>query len=87
MIALSLLYLFAKKAILIVGLMLVAGHNLLDGIVMEGESVGSIICIFYISGFVYRSPDFLVSLAYLRSFLDWINGLGVLFRFALPKGF
>ena len=88
MIALSLLIYLPKKAILVVGLILVAGHNLLDGIVMEGESVGSIL--WYILHQRVRlqlSPDFLVSLAY--PVIPWIGlmALGYCFGTLYQKGF
>ena len=43
MICLSFLIYFPRKVILIIGIILVAGHNLLDGISMEGNSLKSII--------------------------------------------
>jgi len=43
MICLSFLVYLPKKAILLIGFVLVAGHNLLDGIVMEGKNFTSVI--------------------------------------------
>jgi uncharacterized membrane protein len=43
MVLLAFLILLPKKAILIIGLIMVFGHNLLDGVVMEGSSLKSII--------------------------------------------
>jgi uncharacterized membrane protein len=43
MICLSFLVYLPKKAILLIGFILVAGHNLLDGMVMEGKNFTSII--------------------------------------------
>ena len=46
MIALSALIYLPKKIILAIGILIVAGHNLLDGIVMEGYSGASILWYF-----------------------------------------
>lgn len=43
MVCLSFLIFFPKKLILILGIFLVVGHNVLDGIVMDGQSFQSII--------------------------------------------
>ncbi len=43
MVALSFLIYLSRKTLLIVGIIIVAGHNLLDGIVMQGNSFQSII--------------------------------------------
>jgi len=43
MICLSFLIYLHKKAILIIGFLLISGHNLLDGIITEGKSITSII--------------------------------------------
>ena len=43
MVCLSALIYLPKKALLLVGIILVAGHNLLDGIVMQGNSFQSIV--------------------------------------------
>lgn len=42
MVALSFLIFLSRKAILIIGLIIVAGHNLLDGVVMQGNNFQSI---------------------------------------------
>ena len=44
MICLSFLIYLPKKTILAIGLIIIVGHNLLDGIVMEGNSFEAIIC-------------------------------------------
>jgi len=76
MIALSLIVYLQKKMILIIGLVLVAGHNLLDGIVMEGKSFKSII--WYIlhqrNGFNI-SPDYEIIFAY--PIIPWIGVLAL----------
>jgi uncharacterized membrane protein len=43
MVALSFLIYLSRKAILVIGIIIIAGHNLLDGIVMQGNSFQSII--------------------------------------------
>jgi uncharacterized membrane protein len=43
MIALSFIIFLSRKVILTLGIIIVAGHNLLDGIVMQGQSIQSII--------------------------------------------
>ncbi|MCG2459251.1 heparan-alpha-glucosaminide N-acetyltransferase domain-containing protein [Flavobacteriaceae bacterium F89] len=43
MVCLSFLILLPKKAILAIGITLIAGHNLLDGIVMQGQSFQAVI--------------------------------------------
>lgn len=76
MIALSILIYLPRNVLIVIGLVLIAGHNLLDGIVAEGESFGSII--WYMLHQRVRlqvSPDQLISLAY--PVIPWI-GLMVL---------
>jgi uncharacterized membrane protein len=43
MVCLSFLIYLPKKVLLVIGVILIAGHNLLDGIVTEGQSLQSII--------------------------------------------
>ncbi|MEP1487333.1 MAG: heparan-alpha-glucosaminide N-acetyltransferase domain-containing protein [Algibacter sp.] len=43
MMALSVLIFLSRKLVLIIGIIIVAGHNLLDGIVMQGNSLQSIV--------------------------------------------
>jgi uncharacterized membrane protein len=43
MVCLSFLIYLPKKTILVIGILLIAGHNVLDGIVMEGQSFQSIL--------------------------------------------
>lgn len=72
MIALSAIIYLPKKIILILGLVVLAGHNLLDGIVMEGESLKSIIWyILHQRVRLMSSPDQMISLVY--PIIPWIG--------------
>ncbi len=72
MMFLSVLIYFPKKVILIIGLILVAGHNLLDGIIMEGTSFQSIIWyILHQSNFIPISSTRMIAFAY--PILPWIG--------------
>jgi uncharacterized membrane protein len=76
MITLSFLIFLPKKALFIIGIALVAGHNLLDSIVMEGESFKSIVWyILHQRTQLQLDSTQLVSLAY--PIIPWI-GLMVL---------
>ncbi|MCB2220877.1 MAG: DUF1624 domain-containing protein [Bacteroidetes bacterium] len=76
MIALSALIYLPKKILLITGFVLVAGHNLLDGITAEGESFGSIIWyILHQRARLQVTPDQLIFIGY--PVIPWI-GLMVL---------
>lgn len=88
MIALSFLIYLPRKGLLILGLVIVAGHNLLDSIVMEGTSLGSIL--WYILHQRVRlqlSPSYLLSIAY--PVLPWIGlmVLGYCFGTLYKRGF
>jgi len=72
MIALSVLVRLPYKAILAVGILLVAGHNLLDSIVMQGNSLQSIIWyVLHQQMFLTISPDRMIVLAY--PIIPWIG--------------
>lgn len=57
MIALGLLIYLPQKVILALGFILIAGHNLLDGFVMEGNSLSSVIW------YVLHQPNYNISIA------------------------
>ncbi|BAO74545.1 hypothetical protein WPG_0315 [Winogradskyella sp. PG-2] len=61
MITLGIVIHFPKKIILLLGLLIVFGHNALDGIVKEGDSIGSLIWYFLhqMNGFSYTEGHFL----------------------------
>jgi uncharacterized membrane protein len=88
MICLSLLIYLPKKLILVIGILLVAGHNALDGIVMQGQGVSSIIWYFLHqdNALVYGS-DYIVLLRY--PLIPWIGlmALGYLFGAFYQKDF
>lgn len=88
MIFLSFLILLPKKMILIVGLILVAGHNLLDGIIMQGTSFTSIIW------YILHQDQFLVlgsnkMIAFHYPVIPWIGlmALGYYFGSIYKRGF
>lgn len=90
MIILGLIIYLPKRIILIIGLIIVLGHNVLDGITMQGESLKSII--WYVlhqpNGFSI-SPNRFVWFAY--PVLPWIGvmllgySFGQLFNIGFPK--
>lgn len=88
MVCLSFLIYLPKKVILIIGIVLVAGHNLLDGFVMQGKSFEAII--WYLlhqeNGLVF-GPNSLVILHY--PLIPWIGlmALGYLFGTFYQKDF
>lgn len=88
MVCLSFLIYLPKKAILVIGILLIAGHNVLDGIVMEGQSFQSII--WYLlhqeKALVYGS-DYMVFLHY--PLIPWIGlmALGYCFGQLYEKDF
>jgi uncharacterized membrane protein len=88
MICLSLLIYLPKKVILIIGILLVAGHNALDGIVMQGQDVSSIIWYFLHqeNALVYGS-NHMILLHY--PLIPWIGlmALGFLFGTFYQKDF
>ena len=88
MIFLSFLILLPKKMILIVGLILVAGHNLLDGIIMQGTSFTSIIWyILHQDQFLVLGPNKMIAFHY--PVIPWIGlmALGYCFGSIYKRGF
>ena len=79
MLALSLIIYLPKKIILSIGLLLVAGHNLLDGIVFEGESPFAILWYTLHQEYLSISPDHVWVIGY--PVIPWIGvmTLGYLF--------
>ncbi len=72
MICLSLLIFLPKKLILAIGLIIVVGHNALDGIVMEGDSVQSVVWYFlHQQHEILISPDRLFLIQY--PLIPWIG--------------
>ena len=72
MIFLAILIYLPSKVLLILALLLVAGHNLLDGITMEGKSFTSIIWyILHQSSFIEFSENFVLIVGY--PILPWIG--------------
>jgi uncharacterized membrane protein len=88
MICLSLLIYLPKKVILIIGILLVAGHNALDSVVLQGQSLPSIIWYFLHqeNALVYGS-NYMVLLHY--PLIPWIGlmALGYLFGTFYQKDF
>ncbi len=88
MIALSFIIYLPKKMMLVLGLLLVFGHNLLDGIIAEGSSFSSIL--WYIAHqqkFLQISPDHMIAFYY--PIIPWIGVivLGYCFGSIYQKGF
>jgi len=87
MIALGLLIRLPTKILLIIGLILVAGHNVLDGITMEG---GEPLAILW---YILHQPNFVqfesISVMFLYPILPWIGViiLGYVFGQLYSKGF
>ncbi len=80
MVCLSFLIYLPKKIILVLGILLIAGHNLLDGIVMEGQGFQSIVWYaLHQQTFLVPNPDHLVIIHY--PVIPWIGlmALGYLF--------
>ena len=72
MIVLGILIYLPRKAILVLALLLIDGHNLLDGITMEGKSFTSVIWyILHQSSFIEFSENFVMIVAY--PVLPWIG--------------
>lgn len=72
MIFLSLLIYLPKKAILFVGFLLIFGHNLLDGIVFQGQSFDAIL------GYIFHQEQFIVlgtnrAIIFKYPILPWIG--------------
>ncbi len=88
MIALSFIIYLPKKMMLVLGLLLVFGHNLLDGIITEGSSFLSIL--WYIAHqqkFLQISPDHMIAFYY--PIIPWIGVivLGYCFGNIYQRGF
>lgn len=80
MICLSFLIYLPKKVILILGIILIAGHNALDSIVMQGQSFQSIVWYFlHQNNALVKGSDYLVIIQY--PLIPWIGlmALGYLF--------
>jgi uncharacterized membrane protein len=80
MICLSFLIYLPKKVILILGTILIAGHNALDSIVMQGQSFQSIVWYFlHQNNALVKGSDYLVIIQY--PLIPWIGlmALGYLF--------
>ena len=88
MVCLSFLIYLPKKIILIIGIVLVAGHNLLDGIVMQGTSFKSIIWyILHQDQFLVLGPNKMIAFHY--PIIPWIGlmALGYCFGALYSKDF
>lgn len=88
MVCLSFLIYLPKKVILAIGIILVAGHNALDGIVAEGQSIQSIIWyILHQQNLLVFSPDSILYIHY--PIIPWIGlmALGYLFGTFYKKDF
>lgn len=80
MVCLSFLIYLPKKIILIVGIILIAGHNTLDGILMKGQSFQSIVWyLLHQEQVLIINPNYAILLAY--PLIPWIGlmALGYLF--------
>lgn len=72
MIFLSLFIFLSRKAIIIVGIIIVAGHNILDSIVMQGAGFKSIVWyIFHQTNFIALTDD--INLGIFYPVLPWIG--------------
>lgn len=79
MIVLSLLIFLPKKVIILLGLVLVFGHNLLDGVTTEGNSFGAILWyIFHQSGFIQLGDRYI---SFLYPILPWIGVMALGYAF------
>jgi uncharacterized membrane protein len=87
MICLSFLIFLPKKVILIFGILVIAGHNALDGIVMQGQDVQSIIWYFLHQKNVLAYDSLTIYIGY--PVIPWIGlmALGYLFGTFYQKGF
>ena len=88
MIVLGILIHLPRKAILVSALLLIAGHNLLDGITMEGESLSSIVWyMLHQHNFIEFSEDFIMIFDY--PVLPWMGvmALGYCFGELYTKDF
>jgi uncharacterized membrane protein len=88
MVCLSLLIYLPKKVILMIGLILIVGHNALDGIVMQGQSFPSIMWYFlHQEKMLVFGSDYILFLKY--PLIPWIGlmALGYLFGTLYQKDF
>jgi uncharacterized membrane protein len=88
MICLSFLVYLPKKILLAVGIILIAGHNLLDGIAVKGQSLGAILWyVLHQPNWIQISENRWVSIVY--PVLPWIGVmvLGYCFGTFYEKGF
>lgn len=88
MVCLSFLIYLPKKIILIIGIVLVAGHNLLDGIIMQGTSFKSVVWyILHQDQKLILGPDRMIGFHY--PLLPWIGlmALGYCFGTLYSNGF
>ncbi|MFA7273799.1 MAG: heparan-alpha-glucosaminide N-acetyltransferase domain-containing protein [Crocinitomicaceae bacterium] len=88
MICLSFLIYLPKKVILITGIVLIAGNNALDGIVLEGQSFQSIVWYFlHQEKALFYGPNHMILLHY--PLIPWIGlmALGYLFGTFYTKDF
>jgi len=88
MISLSFLIYLPKKVIIAIGILLVAGHNLLDGIIMQGSSFKSIIWyILHQDMFLVTGPGKMIAFHY--PLIPWIGlmALGYCFGTLYTKDF
>jgi uncharacterized membrane protein len=87
MVFLSVLIYLPRKILLILGIILVAGHNLLDSVVAEGTDLGSVLWyIFHQRKMIQPGPDSLILIQY--PVLPWIGVmlLGYCFGSMYVKG-
>ncbi|AOW19911.1 DUF1624 domain-containing protein [Urechidicola croceus] len=89
MIILSLLIYLNKKIILVIGFILIAGHNLLDGIILQGSSIKSIIWYFLHQPFTPISLGSNKSILVFYPALPWIGvmALGYCFGHFYKRNF
>jgi uncharacterized membrane protein len=87
MVCLSFLFFLPKKVLLVIGVLLIVGHNLLDNIVMKGESFQSIIWYFLKQKETLPIPGHIILLNY--PVIPWIGlmALGYLFGTFYQKGY
>lgn len=88
MICLSFLIYLPKKAILILGIILIAGHNALDSIILEGQNFQSIIWyLLHQAKVITNGTDYMIFLNY--PLIPWIGlmALGYLFGTFYQKDF
>jgi uncharacterized membrane protein len=87
MVLLAFLVLLPKNAILIIGLLMVFGHNLLDGVVMEGTSIKSLTWYILHQFNIVQIGSFSVGMFY--PIIPWVGvmGLGYCFGSLYHSGF